>query len=53
MATEKQVQSLAKKMATLIGKIDLQVEKRTNDYSQEATNKVISEELAKKSKHID
>lgn len=48
MATEKQVQSLAKKMASLIGKMDLEVETRTIASSQEVANNELSRELFKK-----
>lgn len=48
LATEKQVQSLAKKMATLIGKMDLEVEEREYATSQEAANNELSRELSKK-----
>jgi len=53
LVTEKQVQSLAKKMAILIGKIDFEVEKREITTSQEAVNMATAQELAKKNKKKD
>lgn len=53
MASEKQVQSLAKKMASLIGKMDLEVKNRTIASSQEAANNELSRDLLKKSEKND
>lgn len=53
LATEKQVQTLAKKIATLIGKMDLEINEREIATSQEAANIKLSKEFAKKNNKKD
>ncbi len=48
MATNKQVQNLAKQLAIIVGKMDEQAGKLEISNSQEAQNKVFSEEISKK-----
>jgi hypothetical protein len=53
MATEKQVQSLAKGLALLIGRMDIDIKKREYDNSQEAANNALISEIAKKNNEKD
>ena len=48
MATENQVQTLAKQLIQLIGKMDKDYETKVFNTSQEGVNEVISKELIKK-----
>jgi translation elongation factor EF-1alpha len=53
MATEKQVQSLAKQLVLLVGKIDKDYEKKSYEETQEAVNELMSKTWVKKNEQMD